>query len=98
MRWRRKRIAPSVTELNRIEKVLEADPAARSRLGPRTTLVRRRSDESVYFAAEVVAVVQALMDRKLSPERAHVRTVLRVAAEVLGIVGRTSQGAASPNK
>jgi hypothetical protein len=98
MHWRRKRTAPTVTELSRVEKVLEADPAVRRRLGPKTALVRKRSGEPVHFAAEVVAVAQAVMNQKGNPERAHVRTVLRVAADVLGIVGTTSQGAASLNK
>lgn len=84
MRWRRKRSEPTVTELSRVEKILERDPAVRRRLGPKTTLACKRSGEPVYFAAETIAVAQALMARKLSPERAHVRKVLGVAVKVLG--------------
>ena len=41
----------------------------------------------VRFTAEVVAVPEALMARRLNPERVRVRKVLAVAAEVLGIAG-----------
>jgi hypothetical protein len=90
MRWRRKRTSPSATELSRVEKVLEVDPTVRHRLEPMGTLVRKRSGEPLYFSAETVAVVQAVMDRRFSPERAHVRTILRVAGEVLGMVNKSS--------
>jgi hypothetical protein len=89
MRWRRKRIAPTVTELSRVERVLEAEPAVRRRLGPKTTLVRKRSGEPLYFAAETVAVAAELMARKLSPERAHVGMVVKVASETLGILPKS---------
>jgi hypothetical protein len=65
--------------------VLEADAAIRQRLGPKTSPARKRSGEVVHFAAETLAVAQELMLRRYSPERAHVRVVLAVAAEVLGI-------------
>ena len=83
MRWRRKRSTPTATELLRVEKVLARDLALRRYLGPKTTPVRKRNGDVVYFAAETVAVAQELMARKLSPERAHVRIVLRVGADVL---------------
>jgi len=83
MRWRRKRTGPTVTELIRVEKILEADPAVRRRLGRKTTLVRKRTGERTWFAPEVVAIAEAMMARKLNPERASVRQVLSVAVRVL---------------
>lgn len=84
MRWRRKRTGPTFSELLRIEKILEGDPAVRRRLGRKTTLVRKRTGERTWFAAEVLAVAQAMMTQRLGPERAHVRKVLGVAVKVLG--------------
>ncbi len=98
MRWRKKRTAPTVTELARVEKVLEADPAIRRMLGPKTSTIRKRSGEAVYFAAETVDVAQELMARKLNPERARVLEVLRVALEVVGIRRTRSSGAVPPVK
>jgi hypothetical protein len=83
MRWRRKRTTPTATELLRVEKVLARDLALRRYLGPKTTPVRKRNGDLVYFAPETMLVVQELTARKLSPERAHVRMVLRVGADVL---------------
>jgi hypothetical protein len=85
MAWRRKRTAPTVTELARVQRVLVADPAVRLRLGPKTSLARKRSGEVVHFAAETLAVAQTLMARRFNPERVKVKVVLAVAAEVLGI-------------
>jgi hypothetical protein len=87
MPWRRKRTCPTVTELARIEFVLESDPAIRARLGPKASPARRRDGQVVHFAAETLAVAKALMTHRLNPERARVRIVLAVAAKVLGIVG-----------
>jgi hypothetical protein len=83
MRWRKTRTTPSVTELIRVEKILERDRAICRRLGRRTTLVRKRTGEKVWFASEVVAIAEAMMTRKLNPERASVRQVLSVAVRVL---------------
>src|ERR1035437_9710540 len=96
MRWRKKRTTPTVTEVSRVEKVLEADRGVSHRLWPNTTPVSKRSGEVVYFSAETIAVGQALMARKLSPERAPVRLVLRAAVDVLAIGGKPSSGAAPP--
>jgi hypothetical protein len=90
MRWRRKRTAPSVTELSRVEQVLERDAGLRRLLGPKTCPVRKRSGEPVYFTAETVAVTRALMARNLSAERSPVLKVVSVAAEVLEIGGEPS--------
>jgi hypothetical protein len=83
MRWRRKRTTPTATELLRVEKVLARDLALRRYLGPKTSPVCKRNGHLVYFAAETALVAQELMARRLSPERAHVREVLRVGADVL---------------
>jgi hypothetical protein len=85
MSRRRTRSTPTVTELARIERVLEADPALRARLGTKTSPERKRNGEVVHFAPEVVAVAVELIARPLNPERLPVRKVLSVAAEVLGI-------------
>jgi len=87
MNRRRKRTVPTVTELARIESVLEADHAIRQHLEPKTSPVRRRDGQMVHFAAETLAVASSLMTRRLNPERAKVRKVLAVAADVLRIVG-----------
>jgi hypothetical protein len=83
MRWRRKRKIPSVTELHRIEAVLQRDLALRRHLGPRTTPARKRNGETVYFAELTWATAQEVMASGANPERAHVRTVLLAAAAVL---------------
>jgi hypothetical protein len=72
-----------VTELARVERVLESDPATRARLGPKTCPTRKRNGDLVYFTDATLTVAQGLMARRLSPERAHVREVLRVAVDVL---------------
>lgn len=76
-----------MTELTRVEKVLERDLAVCRHLGPKTCPVCKRSGKPVYFAAQTVAVAKALMATNLSPERAPVLKVVAVAAEVLGIGG-----------
>ena len=83
MRWRRKRTTPTVTELLRVQKVLEADRALSRLLGPKSALVAKRTGEPVYFAPETITVAQALRARDLNPERTSVGTVLGVAHEVL---------------
>jgi hypothetical protein len=87
MHRQRRRSDPTVTQLQRVEKVLEADPALSARLAPKTREARKRNGEMARFAPEAVAVAQALIARRLDPERAHVRVVLAVAVEVLGIIG-----------
>jgi hypothetical protein len=69
--------------------VLENDPAVRRLLGPKDTPARKRNRELLLFAAQTVAVAKELMARRLNPERAHVKKVLAVAFDVLGI-GRSS--------
>lgn len=96
MRWRRKRTKPTVTELNRVQQVLERDPALRLLLGPRAMPVPMRTGEVADFSAEAVAVAQAMMALKLNPERAALRHVLAVAAQVLGIVRSPGSGNSSP--
>jgi len=83
MNGRRHRTTPSVTELIRVQNVLESDPAIRRRLRPKTAKIRKRSGEMVCFAPETVAVAQALMSQRVNPERARVATVLGVAFDVL---------------
>jgi len=83
MASRRRRSLPTVTELFRIEAVLEGDPALRRQLGPKSCAARKRNGEFIYFAEATTRVAQELMARKLNPERAHVRTVLMVAADLL---------------
>jgi hypothetical protein len=69
MSWRRKRTVPSVTELVRVEQVLERDRALCQHLGPKASPARKRSGEVVYFAEATVAVAQEMMARGLNPER-----------------------------
>lgn len=79
MKWRRKRTVPSVTELARVERILEREPALRPYLlGPKSSPARKRTGEIVYFAEPTVTVALEMMAKKLSPERAHVRQVLRL--------------------
>lgn len=92
MRWRRRRTTPSVTELIRAETILQRDPAVRRRLGRKTTMVRKRTGERTWFAPEVVAIAEAMMARKLNPERASVRQVLSVAVRVLAVLSKKDSG------
>ncbi len=97
-RWRRKRTAPTVTELIRVQQALERDPALRLLLGPRTMPVPMRTGEIADFSAEAVAVGQAMMASKLNPERAALRQVLAVAAQVLGLVRKPSSDITLPGE
>lgn len=80
----------------RVQQVLERDPALRLLLGPRTMPVPMRTGEIADFSAEAVAVAEAMMALKLNPERAALRQVLAVAAQVLGIVRSPGSGNSSP--
>lgn len=82
MSWRRKRTTPTVTELARVQLVLERDPALSRFLRTKSVAIRKRGGEPVQFAAFTVAVAQEMMAMRLNPERAHVRKVLRVAADL----------------
>ena len=84
MAWRRTRTKPSATELARVEKILKAQPAFAAHLGPQVP-VTKRTGEIASFHAAAGAVAQAMIAQKLSPERARVRIVLRVASEIFGI-------------
>jgi len=77
--------------VNRVQTVLEGDPAARRLLGPKTAPVRSRSGDVARFSAEALAIAQELMAYKLNPERAAVRQVLAVALRVLGASARRTQ-------
>jgi hypothetical protein len=72
-----------VTELNRVQQVLERDLALQAHLGPDSCLARKRNGQTVYFAGATMRVAQELMARGLNPERACVRLVLKTAASVL---------------
>ena len=62
-----------------------AEAAFAAHLGSRIPS-EKRTYEPVSFHAGTVAVTQAMMVKKLNPERARVRVVLRVAAEQFGII------------
>jgi hypothetical protein len=85
MSCRRRRPKPSVTELHRVEQVLESDPALRLRLGPKTTMARKQHGEPVHFSPEAVAVTEALRAQGLNPERVGVKVVLAVGAEIIRV-------------
>ena len=85
MRWRRKRTLPTVTELSRVQRALEREPALRRLLKTKTSPVRTRSGDMAFFSPETVAVAEAMMALKLNPERAALGQVLVVAGRVLGI-------------
>jgi len=82
-RWRRKRTEPTLREVNRVQEVLERDPAARHWLGPKTAPVRSRSGDLALFSPEAVAVAEALMADRCNPERVALRQVLAVAVRLL---------------
>jgi len=83
MGWRGKRTVPTVTELSRLERVLEGDLALRPFLGPKTSAARRRDGTVVYFAEMTMSLAQELMARRLSPERAPVGKVLGAVLDVI---------------
>jgi hypothetical protein len=78
---RSKRRKPTATEIGRIDKILQREPALKHHRGERIP-VEKRTGEVVYFSSAALKVAQALMAKKLNPERAHVAVVLRTAAEV----------------
>lgn len=82
---RPKRKSPSVTELIRVEKVLEKEPGIRQHLGERSLRFSKRTGEVVHFSSGVVRVTEAMRTKGLNPERAHVGVVLRTAVEVFAI-------------
>jgi hypothetical protein len=67
-----------------VEKILVEQPAFHAHLGPKVR-VTKRTGEVVKFHVRTVVVADAIIARNLSPERAHVRIVLRVASEIFGI-------------
>ena len=75
-----------------MEEILKTQPAFAAHLGPQVP-VTKRNREVVEFHVGTVAVAEAMIARKLGPERAHVRIVLRVAVEAFGIArGGTEVG------
>lgn len=92
MGQRRPRTKPTPTELARVEKILKGQPAFIAHLGPKKR-IEKRTGEVVAFHAGTFAVAETLMARKYNPERAHVRIVLRVAAELFEIGGRRRDAA-----
>ena len=88
---------PSVTELLRVERILEGLPTFRARLGSKTAGIRKRNGETVCFAPETVAVVEALMAKNLNPERVYRIKVLAVAFDVLRMSARPARGAPLPS-
>ena len=78
------RTTPSATELTRVQKILEAQPAFQTHLGAEKP-VEKRTGEVVPIRLGTFAVAEEMMSRRLDPERARVRVVVRVAAEVFGI-------------
>ena len=80
----RPRTRPTATELARIEKILKAQSAFGTHLGPQVPITKR-TGEVAHVHAGAVAVADVMIARKLSPERARARIVLRVAAEAFGI-------------
>lgn len=94
---RRPRTTGTATELARVEKILKSQPAFCSRLG-RKVSVEKRTGEIVSFHARTFSIAEAMIAKKLNPERAHVRIVLRVAVEVLNARARATptESLASP--
>lgn len=85
MRRRPPRTRPTATELARVEEILSSQPAFATHLGLKIPS-RKRTHEPVSFHEGTIRVVQFMMSEKLDPERAHVRVVVRVAAEQFGII------------
>jgi hypothetical protein len=96
MARRRKRVEPSGTELQRVERVLENDPAVRRLLGPKDTPARKRNGDVIFFSAATMAITTELMTRRLNPERVHIGGVLAVAVLVLGIGRRVEERDTGP--
>ena len=95
-RWRRKRTAPTLREVNRVQQALERDPAARRWLGPKTAPVRSRSGDLALFSPEAVAVAEALMADRCNPERVALRQVLAVAVRLLRGLSKNESDDAQP--
>ena len=72
-----------MTELLRVQAVLEQDAALRLKVAARTSPARRRDGQVVYFSPASIAVAQELMTRGLNPERAHITEVVATAVDVL---------------
>ena len=86
MASRRPRTEPTATELSRIQKILEAQPGFRAHLGSPVSM-SKRTGERVTFSSGIVAVAKAMMAKRLSPETAAVKFVLRTAMEVFQLPG-----------
>ena len=84
---RRPRTKATPTELARVQKILEEQPAFAAHLGPKKP-IEKRTGEVVSFHVGAFGVVEAVIQRNLNPERSRTRVVLRVVCEVFGISGR----------
>jgi hypothetical protein len=84
-----RRTRPTPTEVLRVQRILERQPAFRAQLA-RKILLEKRTGETVRMGEGSITVAQRLLDCANNPERAHVTDVLRVAIEVLGTGGPRS--------
>ena len=96
MGTRRRRTKPTPTELLRVQRVLESEPAFRECLGP-SVAVTKRTGEIVTVSSASMAVAESMMARGLNPERARVAALLKVAVDVLRPGARTIPTALQPS-
>ncbi len=78
-------VVPSVMRFERVQTILESEPALRERLGPKDQAVYKRNQERHFFSKGVVAVTCALAQKRIDAHSANRNIVLSVASSVLGI-------------
>lgn len=69
---------------DRVQAILEHEPALKDSLGPKDQEIIKRNKEKHFYSRGVVTVTAALHDRGFDAHNADRSTVLHVAAEVLG--------------
>lgn len=74
---------PSVMRYDRVQTILEAEPAFRDRLGPKDQEVMKRNGQPQRFAKSVIEVTRRLHVNGIDAHTANKPLVLRLADEVL---------------
>lgn len=90
---------PSVMRFERVQTILESEPALRERLGPKDQPVfKKRNQEKHMFSRGVVAVTLALHKKGIDAHDADRYAVLSVAADVLEDLSKRPATIKSPAK
>jgi len=89
---------PTSMRYERVQGILESQPAICGRLGPKTYPIETRFGEKVFFSKEAVEITEALHNEGKDAHKVPLNDVLRMAARVMMRLGDRPGGAMSaPN-